>query len=181
MLNKKWLPVCLVLVAASHVQAQTAGTLVGQVGVQLVIGAGCSVINGTADGGNQWGTLNFGQHASLTSVIDAQVIGGAGNIQIQCTTNTAPTMTVGPGLNFADGQRNMRNSAGAGSTIAYSIYSDPARTLPITAGTAVAVAGADTGTAVNIPIYGRVLPAAQSNTAPEAGTYSDTLQVTLAW
>ena len=40
---------------ASGVQA--AGTLTGQVGIQLTIGSGCTVGNGGATGGaNQWGT-----------------------------------------------------------------------------------------------------------------------------
>ncbi|MCX2944158.1 hypothetical protein ORG37_13750, partial [Rahnella perminowiae] len=67
--------------------AQAAGTLTGQVGVQLTISTGCTVGNGTSTGGtNQWGTLNFGNYADLTSVINGTVFGanGTGAVTITC-------------------------------------------------------------------------------------------------
>jgi len=55
--------------------AQAAGTLTGQVGVQLIISTGCTVGNGSTTGGtNQWGTLNFGNYADLTSIINGTVV-----------------------------------------------------------------------------------------------------------
>ena len=35
--------------------------------------------------------------------------------------------------------------------------------------------------AMDIPLYGRVVPTGQSTPTPTAGTYTDTLLVTIAW
>lgn len=183
MLNKKFLSACFVIAAFSQAPVHAAGTLSGQVGVQMVIGAGCTVINGSVSGGvNQWGTIDFGTHPDLTSVVDAQSIGASGNIQIQCSTEVTPTLTVNQGLYSNASQRFMQNATDADSTIAYSIYSDSARANAIEPNTPVDISTATaSGNAVDIPIYGRVVPTGQATTTPAAGTYTDTLLVTLAW
>ncbi|MFO6016895.1 hypothetical protein ACLBUZ_27510, partial [Pseudomonas aeruginosa] len=80
-MNKRTPAVLLFCACASLLgTAQAAGTLIGQVGVQMVIGAGCTIINGSVSGGiNQWGTLDFGSHSDLTNVVDAQTVGTSGN------------------------------------------------------------------------------------------------------
>lgn len=181
MLNKKLLTACFVVAAFSQTPAQAAGTLAGQVGVQMVIGAGCTVTNGTVDGSgvNQWGTLDFGTHPDLSNAIDAQIVGSSGNIQIECSTGLTPTMSVNAGLHGAGNQRSMQNTASS-DTIAYSLFSDTARSSSIDVDTPVALTAA-VGAAMDIPLYGRVVPTGQSTTVPATGTYTDTLLVTLAW
>lgn len=182
MLNKKLLTACLVLAAFGQAHAQSAGTLAGQVGVQIVIGAGCTVVNGTVDGGvNQWGTIDFGTHANLSNVIDAQTVGASGNIQIQCSTGLTPSMTVNQGLHSTATQRYMQNTTDATSLIAYSVYVDAARSTAIQPNTPVDISSTSTGAPVDIPLYGRVVPTGQASPNPVAGTYTDTLLVTLAW
>lgn len=181
-LSKKLLVACFAVAAVGQAQAQTVGTLAGQVGVQLTIGAGCTITNGSVSGGvNQWGTINFGTHADIANVIDAQTVGAAGNIQILCSTGLEPTMTVNAGLHEDGGQRFMQNSTDNTSTIAYSVYSDAARSSLITPNQPVSLTSFSTGTPTDIPLYGRVIPTGQTSTTPAAGTYSDTLLVTLAW
>lgn len=128
-MNKRTPAVLLFCACASLLgTAQAAGTLIGQVGVQMVIGAGCTIINGSVSGGiNQWGTLDFGSHSDLTNVVDAQTVGTSGNIQIQCSTGLTPSLTVNAGLHASGGQRYMQNTTTTSSTIAYNIYSDAAR------------------------------------------------------
>ncbi|MGC6387983.1 spore coat U domain-containing protein [Ewingella sp. S1.OA.A_B6] len=159
--------------------AYAAGTLTGQVGVQLTISTGCTVGNGTAAGGtNQWGNLNFGNYADLTSVINGTVFGadGANAVTITCSTGLSPTLSLNGGLAATGGLRTMTSS---GNSIPYRLYSDTSRTTEIAINTPVALT---TGTtAQNIPIYGRVLPADQTSTAPAAGTYNDTVVATLSW
>ncbi|KAF1069396.1 MAG: hypothetical protein GAK45_01112 [Pseudomonas citronellolis] len=162
--------------------AHAAGTIAGQVGVQMTIGAGCSIINGSVSGGvNQWGTLDFGSHPDLTNAVDAQTVGTTGNIQIQCSTGLTPTLTVNSGLHATGGQRYMQNATTTAATVAYNIYTDAARTAVISPNTPVDITSVSTGTAVNIPLYGRVVPTGQSSPTPAAGTYTDTLLVTIAW
>ncbi|WP_372437230.1 spore coat U domain-containing protein [Pseudomonas chlororaphis subsp. aureofaciens] len=175
----KSIAVVLLFCAGLHGTAQATGSLAGQVGVQMVIGAGCTISSGSVSGGiNQWGTLDFGTHSDLSNLVDAQTVGANGNIQIKCSTGLTPSLTVNAGLHASGGQRYMKNTAT--STIAYNIYSDAARSALIQANTPVDISPASTGNAVSIPLYGRVVPTGQ-NTPTEAGTYTDTLLVTIAW
>ena len=174
---------CLALFSAALLTlsagALAAGTLTGQVGVQLTISTGCTVGNGTSTGGtNQWGTLNFGNYADLTSVINGTVFGADGTnaVTITCSTGLTPTLSLNGGLAASGATRTMTSS---GNSIPYRLYSNAARTTEIAINTPVALT---TGTtAQNIPIYGRVLPADQTSTTPTAGTYNDTVVATLAW
>ncbi|NMP25719.1 fimbrial major subunit CsuA/B family protein [Rahnella sp. SAP-1] len=158
--------------------ALAAGTLTGQIGVQLTISTGCTVGNGTNTGGtNQWGNINFGNYADLTSVINGTLLGANGTsaVTVTCNTGLTPTLSLGAGSNSTAGLRAM--SAGGATTIPYRLYSDTARTSEIAVNTPVALAiGAQ-----NFPIYARVLPADQTSTTPAAGTYSDIVLATLAW
>lgn len=160
---------------------QAAGTLTGQVGVQLIIGAGCTVGNGsTPDGTNQWGTLNFGNYADLTSIINGTVTGTNGNaVTIICSGGLTPSLSLNGGLAATGALRAMTFNT---NKISYRLYSDAAHTTEIGINTPVTLT---TGTtAQNIPIYGRVLPADQTGpdgTAPAAGTYNDTVVATISW
>ncbi|WP_270843717.1 hypothetical protein [Klebsiella aerogenes] len=52
--------------------------MTGQVGVQLTIGSGCTVTNGSsASGVNSWGTIDFGTYSDLVNAIDSNLIGTA--------------------------------------------------------------------------------------------------------
>lgn len=158
-----------------------AGTLTGQVAVQLIISTGCTVGNGTTTGGNnQWGTLNFGNYADLTSIINGTVLGANGSaVTILCSAGLTPTLALDGGLAATGALRAMTSS---GNKISYRLYSDAGHATEIGINTPVTLT---TGTtAQNIPIYGRVLPADQSGptgTAPAAGTYNDTVVATISW
>ncbi|WP_058913769.1 spore coat U domain-containing protein [Entomohabitans teleogrylli] len=167
--------------------AWSAGALTGQIGVQVTIGAGCTVTNNSVVGGiNQWGNLNFGQYADLNNVINGTVIGSDGQsaVTIQCSSGLTPSLVIGSGLNASGGVRRMAYTNGGNTTlVAYRIYSDVARSAEIAPGGNVGLS--TTGTAQNIPLYGRIIPADQTTgtggTTPAAGTYNDTVVATLSW
>lgn len=52
---------------------------------------------------------------------------------------------------------------------------------PLVSQAIMSIASMIDGTAQSIPIYGRIIPADQSSTAPTAGTYTDTVTATLSW
>lgn len=161
--------------------AHAAGTLTGNIGVSLTIGSGCTVTNGSVSGGNnEWGTLDFGTYSDLTNVVDGTVTGsdGANTVTVACSAGLSPTLTLGSGLYGSASVRNMSSDGGT-TRIPYRLYSDSARSSEVALNGAIPLT-AD-GTAQNIPIYGRVLPADQSTTAPAAGTYTDTVVATIAW
>lgn len=161
--------------------AHAATVLTGQIGVQLVIGAGCTVENGnTSSGTNNWGNLDFGTHPNLTSIIDGSVgnTSGTNTVTITCSTGLSPTLSLNGGLHGSGNTRNVSSNDGT-VLIPYRLYSDSTRTNTINVNTPITLT--PIGTPQNIPIYGRVIPTDQTNTAPAAGTYVDTVVATLAW
>ncbi|ENV9333051.1 Csu type fimbrial protein [Klebsiella aerogenes] len=171
------------LIQAPWVQAAglTTGTLSGQVGVQLTIGSGCTVTNGSsANGVNSWGTIDFGTYSDLINAIDSKLIGsgGANAVSIVCSNNLPATLTLNNGLHMGAGTLRKMESAN-GDQIAYRLYSNSTRQAEFTSA-GIGITG--TGTAQEIPIYARVLPADQGGvTAPATGFYQDMVTATLTW
>ncbi|MCZ8395794.1 spore coat protein U domain-containing protein [Achromobacter ruhlandii] len=85
----------------------SAGEVRGQLAVELTIGKGCEVVNGSVNGANAFGTLSFGEVSSLTNnSIDAQAKGTAGAIvQLNCTKDVSYRVSLDDG----------RNSSGQGA------------------------------------------------------------------
>jgi len=115
--------------------------------------------------------IDFGAHGMLTANIDAN-----GLLSVTCTPSTAYTIGLNGGTaNAAPGARQMTKG---GETITYALYQNSARTQlwGNTIGTDT-VAAAGTGLAQNFTVYGRVPPQA----SPSAGTYTDTIVVTVTY
>ena len=148
----------------------TTGTLTGQVGVQLTIGSGCTVTNGSsASGVNSWGTIDFGTYSDLVNAIDSNLIGSGGSaVSIICSNNLPATLTLNNGQHVGTtGLRQMQSADG--DQIAYRLYSNSTRQAEFTSA-GIGITG--TGSAQEIPIYARVLPADQGGvTAPAEGFY----------
>ncbi|WP_297201966.1 spore coat U domain-containing protein [uncultured Pluralibacter sp.] len=177
--NKSPGVICAALALMLAPGVYAAGTLTGKIGVQLVIGAGCTVNNNsTSEGSNNWGTLDFGTHSSLNSIIDGTVTGsnGSSGITINCSEGLTPTLTLDAGQNGSGNVRNL--SAGSGDTlIPYRLYSDSARTSIINPNAPITLADSTQ----DLPVYGRVVPEDQRTPSPAAGTYNDIVIATLAW
>jgi spore coat protein U-like protein len=115
-----------------------------------------------------------GVHFGVYDPSSGTALDGAGNIAVTCTTLTTFTVSLSTGTgNYS--QRRMTSGPGS---LNYNLYVDPVRLLVWGDGTggsqtvpSIFVLGA------NLPIYGR-LPARQS---PRAGTYLDTIVVTVTY
>lgn len=169
------------LIAACSLPLTTyaAGTLTGQLGIQVKIDAGCSVGNSNSSGtNNKWGAIDFGTYADLANIIDGSLLGpnGSSSVIVTCTSGLSPRLTLDGGLNGSDALRKM---VSGNTLIPYRLYSDATHNSEIAINHSMSLV-AD-GTAQNVPIYGRILPADQTSTAPAAGTYVDTVTATLAW
>lgn len=159
--------------------AFSAGQLQGQLNVQITIGTGCSVTNGTAGGSsNTFGSISFGNYNDLANLIDGRSFGSAGgsSFGLQCSLGTAYSIALNAGQNASGGQRRMIN---AGAYVAYNLYQNSGRSLPWGDGgaTGSVLSGTGTGNNEEVIVYGRV----PSQTTPSPGTYTDTVQVTIAW
>lgn len=177
--------------AFGAVSAHAAGSLAGQLNAQMVLQAGC-IISGAAGGGTtglNFGMLDFGmQPSTFTGVLTASASGGAGGAgatQIVCSPDvTALTVSVSAGNNAGQGgsvgvgSRAMK--FGSSSYLPYEVYSDAALTTPYpTAASTVGITLPGTGAAFPLPVFGRINKT--SAAAMASGTYTDVLQVTLAW
>lgn len=139
-------------------------------------GGACLLCSCTVDAG----AVAFGSFSAFAGAQDA-----AGLIDVDClgvlgTPLTSFTLKIGPGLYGSFAAREMRSGANA---LTYNLYTDAARTAVWGDGTA----GTSTVTltnglsllvwSVSAPVYGRVPP----QPTARAGSYSDTVLVTVEW
>lgn len=176
---KKNIIIGMGLLSALFVSANIQAALVGQIAVSLKVEEGCSVNNGGVTGNlNTFGSLNFGQTASTwTNILTSQVVAtgsSGGDLTVVCSTGVSKFgLTIDNGLN---GDTNTRKMKFGSSTIDYNIYKDAARSIVYPTNSQDITLSNNTAT---IPIYGAVPPNAA--TAKVAGTYTDTLSVTLTF
>lgn len=126
-------------------------------------------------------TLNFGSAGtSIASNIDSTA-----TITAQCTSTTPYSIGMNDGTNASGSQNRMRLGA-TSNYVNYELYTDNARTKAwatttstssCTGGTSTCILGTGTGSNQSVTIYGRVPP----QTAPAAGTFSDTVVITATY
>lgn len=150
------------------------GQVQGNLSVLLTIGSGCSVTGATGGSGNNFGTINFGNHASLVDSILAQLAGTSGPMELNCSTGTLYTISLDNGVNAAGAQRQMSN--GAGANVTYNLYQNAGLTQVWNSTTGI-FSGVGTGIAIPFIVYGLIPVQA----TPIAGNYSDTVVVTISW
>lgn len=167
------------LLGFASTTAWAAGELQGQLNVQLIVGTGCTITNGSENGGvNTFGSLTFGDYTNLDNIIDGRSLGSGGgsSFGVQCSTGTSYSIAMDGGANPSGSQRRMQSS---GEFVEYNLYQDSARAVPWGdgGGTGQVLAGTGTGSSEEIIVYGRV----PAQTTPSPGTYLDTVQVTVSW
>lgn len=167
------LPLLCTSLAAMAATAPTSPSFA----VNASVVSGCIVSgNSSQVTGVPFGSVNFGTHSAVsTGTVTAMASNDMGmQAKLVCTAGTAAQVSVNGGLNLQGAQRRLSN--GAGQFIPY--------TLSLVAGTVTALApnvavGITMGTTPTaLPIRGNlVLP----GSAAMAGTYVDTVQVTVTW
>lgn len=124
--------------------------------------------------------LNFG----TTGSIIAAAIDATATITVQCTNTTPYSVSLDNGQNASGSQRQMISPAG--QYVSYRLYTDAAysqawtaTTSPTscTSGANTCYLGTGTGSNQSVTVYGQVPP----QSAPAAGTYADTVVVTVTF
>ena len=141
--------------------------------VSAAIVAGC-VISGTNTG--VFGVLNFGTRSGVeTANIGASYVQSS-SINIACTPGTPLSMSINGGGNYTT-TRNLKLDSFS-NTLAYRLFTNAsysaASEIPVNQNVALSYSNANN---ITLPIYGLV----QLRGAQRAGSYSDTLIVTLSW
>ncbi len=155
------------LVTASPASALPTATF--QVSAAVV--AGC-VISGTNT--SVFGTLDFGSQSGVATSTISTSYQQSASLNLACTPGTTLSMSINGGSNYTT-TRNLKHVSSA-DTIAYRLYSNAALTTAIPLNSAVALSYSNASN-ITLPIYGQLtLPG-----PARAGTYTDTLTVTLSW
>ena len=143
-----------------------AGSQNANLGVSATVNAKCT-ISTTA--------LAFGSIDTLS----AAAVTGTGGVAIACTNGSTWTATadVGAGAGATFASRRMTSGA---NTLAYSLYTDAGHTTVWGNGTSSTgtFTGTGSGSTQNITVYGQI-PGSQ--TGVPAGSYSDTVSVTVTY
>lgn len=148
----------------------------GTIAVALNVTNAC-VVNGAASyqaNVGSLGTIQFPDQPGIFSNVDGQLVGSLGTVQVQCSPNVTPVLTIGSGAHDAGGKRYMAANT---NSVTYRLFSDSARTNEIGIGGQIALGTAST-TPISVPIYARVNSGGQ---VLAAGSYTDTVQVVLTW
>lgn len=152
--------------AALFATPAAAGSQNANLGVSATVNAKCT-ISTTA--------LAFGNIDTLS----ASAVTGTGGVAIACTNGSTWTATadVGAGTGATFASRRMTSGA---NTLAYSLFTDAGRTTVWGDGTnsSGVITSTGTGSTQNVTIYGQI-PGSQ--TGVPAGSYSDTVAVTVTY
>lgn len=142
-----------------------AQTSTGQLRVTLAVQAECKLTS-TSD-------LAFGTTGVIQSAVAA-----TGTIGLQCTNTTPYSIGLNAGTGSGATVAARRMTSGSGAHITYEIYRDSARTLiwgdTVNSNT---VSGTGNGAVQTVTVFGRV----PVQTTPAAGTYTDTVTVTVTY
>ena len=171
---KIWSGLALSMLTALFAFSSSADEVNGTLGVKLIITNGCAVNGGGVTASSpDMGELDFGSTATLSQNINAEAVSTtAGALQIQCTKALPYNILIGAGLHDQGTQRYMANGS---ELISYNLYQDTGRNTQWN--NTATVAKTATGAQENLSIYGQVPP----QDVPNAGTYTDTVQVTVSW
>ena len=150
-----------------------AGTTTSNLTVQLTITNGCMI--------NTLGTLAFPSTpgTSLTSTATTS----STTVSVTCTNSSPYSIGMGQGMNYSGGSNRM---VSGGNYIPYGLYVDAGYTYPWTTAATNSTCttanecylGTGNGSAQTVNIYGQVPTIA---VAPNSGTYSDTVLMTLTY
>lgn len=155
------------LLAAGPLAAETTRTF--EVAARIV--PGCTV---ATDAGGRWGTVALGSTPGATAAtVEATLLSTlASGLSIECTPSVTAALTADAGDHPSGGERYLARTGGGG-TVRYRLYADGGTTPWTGAALPLAFAG---GPRV-VPV--RAVATVAGPTA--AGSYTDTVRVTLSW
>ena len=174
---KKSLILSVITLGLMSINAANAATATGTLTVKATITNSC-VLNTSATGTTANAVLDFGTLSSLASNVDADTTTTGGTaIKVLCNNTVPWTLAFDGGKNAQSTQRNMIGGATSDEFIPYNLFSDSNRATAIGIAT-TAYSGTGNGAPQTVNVYGRI-PA--GSTLPSAGSYVDTVTVTVTY
>lgn len=159
--------------------AVNAATATANFTVSATIVNGCAFGSSVSSPITNLGTINFGSIASVPSNLDMVSTTGAGSVVVTCTPGASPAISMDYGINGGSAtQRYMVNTTAATQKLAYQLYQDSARSKVWGNGALAMTVASFPSTTQTYPVYARLFAV---TTLPSAGTYTDTVTVTLTY
>lgn len=167
---------CCVACSTTDSMAQSA-----DIPVSATIAPGCAVDGlGTTGNAGIVGRLEFGSASAQFSGSRTADITATQSIVLRCSTGVALQMSLDGGQHAGGGERHLRRTNGT-EQIAYQVYRDSGYAQPIGIGQTQAITVTSmSSNNVRLPVYARVVLSGPDARLP-AGSYADTLLVTLSW
>ncbi|WP_322965465.1 Csu type fimbrial protein [Sphingomonas fuzhouensis] len=158
-------PLAIAVLGCVMLPEQAAAQQSTQFQVSMTIQAECRLTSAS--------DLAFGN----TGVIQAAIT-STSTIGVQCTNTTPYNIGLNAGAGAGATVAARRMTSGSGATVVYELFRDPARAQiwGNTAGTDT-LAGIGNGAVQTLTVYGRV----PAQATPAAGSYTDTVQVTVTY
>ncbi len=172
LLRRNGAAIAIGLVCLAAATRAWAATATANLTVQITITASCT-ISAT--------TLNFGTLAG--TAVSASPTSASTNVSVTCTNGSPYSIGMDNGANASGSQRRMKSGT---NFLNYNLYTNAGLTNAWTTATSTTTCtttnscflGTGNGAAQSVPIYGQ-MPAVGS--APPAGTYSDTVTMTITY
>jgi spore coat protein U-like protein len=155
-----------------------ADTTTSSFSVSATVENGCVFGDATGSSTTDFGTIDFGTMSSISSSVDVASSSGSGSIVVTCTPGVAASIALDYGVNGGDSAgRYLINSAGT-QTLEYQLYQDSDRsTVWGTDSLAYSIESFPDATQT-YTVYARLFAVSDM---PAAGTYTDTVTVTLTY
>lgn len=167
----KWLLLLLVIYSPSVLIAATNKS--ASIGLSAEVLPACSAGSTVPATLGQFGTLDFGSYRSLTAIVSISSTIGNGSLRVNCLLNTPYKVLLSAGNSGNVAARRMLGPASA--QVAYNLYTNS--TYATVWDNTTGVSGTGTGADQYLQVFGRV----PVQTTPAAGTYTDTITVTVSW
>ncbi|HDU5941804.1 TPA: spore coat protein U domain-containing protein [Klebsiella variicola] len=155
-----------------------AGTTTSTFTVSATIENGCVFGDSMGDSVTDFGTIDFGTMSSISDNVDVSSSMGSGSIVVTCTPGLAATIALDYGVNGGSSvERYLINSSG-NTKLGYQLYQDASHTTVWGTGSLAYNIPSFPGTTQTYTVYARLFA---SSSMPVAGTYIDTVTVTLTY
>lgn len=172
-------PYVLFLLSTLASSAAWADSISKSFTVSATIVNGCAFGNSLATPISNLGTINFGSMSSIPSNVDVVSASGTGSVVVTCTPGATVTISMDYGVNGGNAtQRLMANTTSATQTLGYQLYQNAARTQVWGTGALAQTISSFPLTTQIYPVYARLFAVTP---LPTAGTYTDTVTVTLTY
>ena len=146
--------------------------------VSSVITSGCALGTSSSDSVTDFGTLNFGSMSSIADNVDVASTPGAGSIVVTCTPGMSVSIALDYGLHGGSASERYMENSDSTATLGYQLYQDAAYSTVWGTGSLAYSVASFPDTTQTYTLYGRLFLVTG---LPTAGTYTDTITVTLTY